>query len=283
MRNRFRVLTVILDASDNGINVMRLGYFRWVIALVLLLTASAPRLQADSKNQVFSDFTTPMPLKRGDVLVLGIVGGWERWDAPRIVRRAALKVREQEFPGVYAETVENHKLELARELLEKALDWNGNGKLDADEKQGARLILYGQSLGGSAAMRMARALHQRGIPVLLVAMIDSYGGGDRTVPPNVQAALNVYQRDHLLIKGEKNLVAEDPTATKILGNHRRHYRGKGGLQLGSVQYEAEAWHRRVFLGSHLKIEYDEEVNRMLQQTILDHIPEDRKPSLRAPQ
>lgn len=233
-------------------------------------------LAADSKNQVFSDFTTPLPLQRGDVLVLGIVGGWERWDAERIVRRAALKVREQEWQGVYAETVENHKMELAWELLERALDWNGNGQLDEDERKGARLIVYGQSLGGSAAMRFARDLKERDIPVLLVVIVDSYGSGDRVVPSNVTAALNIYQRDHLVIRGERKFSAEDPSRTKILGNRRFYYRGKGSRELGSERYRSEAWHRRVFLGSHLKIEYDEEVNELLQKTILSHIPEDRK-------
>lgn len=241
---------------------------------VCLLLATSP-LAADSKNQVFSDFTTPLPLKPGDTLVIGIVGGWERWDAERIVRRAALKVREQQLPGVYAETVENHKIQLALELLEQALDWNGDGELDEDERAGARLILYGQSLGGSASMRLARELKDRGIPVLLVVMIDSYGNGDRLVPSNVRAALNVYQRDHLVIKGERTFEAEDPEKTVILGNERRYYRGKGSEELQNAHYREEAWHRRVFLGSHLKIEYDEEVNQLLQKTILDHIPVDR--------
>lgn len=168
-------------------------------------------------------------------------------------------------------------------MLEKALDWNGNGKLDEDERKGARLIVYGQSLGGSASMRFARALGERGIPVLLVAVIDSYGEGDNLVPPNVRAALNIYQRDHLFIKGERRFVAEDPSRTTILGNYRRYYRWKGGAELGSTEYEAEPWHRRIFVGSHLKIEYDEKVNRLLQQTILDHIPSDCKTRLEASQ
>lgn len=247
----------------------------WTQVLVMFLTAALP-LVADSKNQVFSDFSTPLPLKQGDVLVLGIVGGWERWDAERIVRRAALRVREEGLPGVYAETVENHKIDLAWELLERALDWNKDGELDAQERAGARLIIYGQSLGGSATMRFARELKERQIPVLLAVMIDSYGSGDQLVPDNVAAALNVYQRDHLVIRGEKSFHAEDPSKTKILGNIRLHYRGKGGKELGSERYEEEAWHRRVFLGSHLKIEYDEKVNQLLQQTILDHIPADRR-------
>jgi hypothetical protein len=246
------------------------------IAFTLTSLLLATLAFADSKNQEFSDFTTPLPLKPGDVLVLGIVGGWERWDAERIVRRTALHVREQNWPGVYAETVENHKLDLGRELIRKALDWNGDGELDEKEREGARLIIYGQSLGGSASMRLATELKEQGIPVLLVVMIDSYGNGDRIVPDNVKAAMNVYQRDHLLIKGEQHLTAEDPDKTAILGNYRRYYRGKDSEDLGNPTYDDETWLRRVFLGSHLKIEYDEEVNGLLKRTILEHIPSDRK-------
>ncbi len=250
---------------------------RWLLSFCLLLAMAAPMMCAGSKHQTFSDFTTPLPLKPGDVLVIGIVGGWERWDAPRIIRRAALHVRNQQWPGVYAETVENHEIGLAWKLLERAFDWNGNGKLDDDERAGVRLIVYGQSLGASASMRFAHDLNKRDIPVLLVAMIDSYGSGDRIVPPNVQAALNIYQREHLFIKGESDMKAADPSKTRILGNYQRYYRFKGGWLLGNMDYEDEAWHRRIFLGSHLKIEYDEEVNRLLQQTILEQIPADRKP------
>ncbi|MCU0229561.1 MAG: hypothetical protein MUF01_18170 [Bryobacterales bacterium] len=248
------------------------------LALTLVLLTAVCIAHAAGKRQSFSDFTTPLPLQPGDVLVLGIVGGWERWDAPRVVRLAALHVREQRWPGVYAETVENHEIGLAWKLVERAFDWNGNGALDADERAGVRLVLYGQSLGGSASMRFARDLAKRDIPVLLVAMIDSYGGGDRVVPPNVQAALNIYQRDHLFIKGENKISAQYPAKTRILGNHRRHYRFKGGLLLGNMDYEKEPLAHRVFLGSHLKIEYDEVVNQMLRQAILDAIPEDRKPA-----
>lgn len=251
----------------------RANLFLVAVFLCLILAGAA---RASSKNQEFSDFTTPLPLKPGDVLVLGVVGGWERWDAPRIVRNTAIAVRQKNYPGVYAETVENHKMELGWQLLEKALDWNRSGVLDEDEKHGARLIVYGQSLGGSASVRMARELGQRGIPVLLLISIDSYGKGDELVPPNVRAALNIYQRDHLLIKGENDFRAADPEKTKILGNLRLRLRGKGADALGDPRYREEGWLRRTFLGSHLKIEYDRRVQDLILETVLQHIPEDRK-------
>ena len=97
---------------------------RLLCALVLAASAFA-----DSRNQVFSDFTTPLPLRPGEILVLGIVGGWERWDAPqRAVRRTALELRDMRLPGVCVETVENHKLELARELVTKAFDFDKSAR-----------------------------------------------------------------------------------------------------------------------------------------------------------
>lgn len=247
-----------------------------LLGVLLLCLVAAPPLGASSKYQEFSDFTTPLPIAEGDVLVLGIVGGWERWDRERIVRRLALDVRELGYAGVYAETVENHRMELARELFLKSMDRDGDGKLDAGEKAGVRLILYGQSLGASAAVRYARELGEQGIPVLLLVTIDSYGSGDNLVSPNVAAALNVYQRDHLFIKGEGNFVAEDPSRTKILGNFRLRYRGKGVDDLGVQDYAEEPWIRRVFIGSHLKIEYDQRVRNMVREAIFNHIPEDRR-------
>jgi pimeloyl-ACP methyl ester carboxylesterase len=247
-----------------------------LLGLLLVWLSAVSSLNASSKYQEFSDFTTPLPMAEGDVLVLGIVGGWERWDRERIVRRLALDVRELGYAGVYAETVENHRMELARELLTKTHDRNGDGTLDAQEKAGARIILYGQSLGGSAAVRYARELGEQGIQVLLLVSIDSYGDGDNLVPPNVAAALNVYQRDHLFIKGEGNFAAEDPSRTKILGNYRLRYRGKGVDDLGVQDYAEEPWIRRVFIGSHLKIEYDQRVRNMVREAIFSHIPEDRR-------
>ncbi|MCZ2155171.1 MAG: hypothetical protein LC114_14935 [Bryobacterales bacterium] len=231
---------------------------------------------ASSKYQEFSDFTTPLPLKKGDVLVLGIVGGWERWDRERIVRSIALDVRAKHYAGVYAETVENHRMGLARELVKKALDTNGDGKLDATERAEARLILYGQSLGGSAAVRYARELGKQGIPVLLLVAIDSYGRGASRISPNVAAALNLYQRDHLFLNGERHFRAEDPSRTKILGNYRFYYRGKDAEDLGVVDYAEEPWIRRAAIGSHLKMEYDKQVRKIVRDAVMNAIPADRR-------
>lgn len=218
---------------------------------VFLLAATLA--QADSVNQVFSDFTTPLPLKPGDTLVLGIVGGWERWDAEqRIVRRIALKLRDHKLPNVYVETVENHKLELAKELIDKAFP-----------KGNHRLMIYGQSLGGAATLELCHWLNERQIPVELAITMDSISMKRAKVPPNVKRAANLYQRDLGFIRGHGKIEAEDPTKTKILANIRYQYpRNK------EVNLYTEPWIRRTFMASHLKFEYDPAVWAKTEELLL---------------
>ena len=211
-------------------------------------------LLADSKNQVFADFSTPLPLPRGSTLVLGIVGGWERWDAEqRIIRRIALQVRERQLPGVWVETVENHKMELAEELVRKAFP----------DPAAADLLMFGQSLGGAAAVRFARRLQELGYPVRRLVIIDSIGRGGRMVPANVAAAVNLYQRDSFWpVRGRKRIIAEDPARTRILGNHRFRYHGR------KITMPDETWLRRTFLRGHLRMEYDPEVWSFVERNLL---------------
>ena len=222
-------------------------------AFVLVSSAFDESLLADSKNQVFSDFTLALPLKPGDTLILGIVGGWERWDAPqRAVRRTALELRSMAIPGVWVETVENHKLYLAEQLVQQAFDFDRSGQLDEGERDAARLVVYGQSLGGRATLRLCRWLDERGIKVRLAVIVDSYGRDPYTVPPNVALAANFYQRDLGVVKGAPKISPEDPQRSHILGNWRYRYRGH------KVAMPGEPWIRRWFMGSHLKMEYDAE-------------------------
>lgn len=208
---------------------------------------------ADSKNQVFSDFTMPLPVKQGETLVLGIVGGWERWDAPqRAVRRTALEIRDLHLPGVWVENVENHKLYLGRELVQKAFDFDKSGELNQKEKGAARLLIYGQSLGGSAALQFCRWLNEQGMKVILAVVIDSYGRDPYTVPPNVAVAANLFQHDFGVVRGAPKIVAEDPAQTKILGNWQYIYTDR------DIPMPGEPGIRRWFMGSHLKMEYDPE-------------------------
>jgi hypothetical protein len=237
-----------------------------VLFLALGLWAALP-VAGSSRYQEFSDFTTPLPLPEDGTLVVGIVGGWERWDAPqRIVRRIALRLRARGMPNVWIETVENHRIELAHQLIEKAFDRDRDGRIGPAERDRARLILYGQSLGGSASVRLARDLHVRhALPVRLLVVIDGIGHGAGVVPPNVRAAANLYQRESWPVNGQPEIRAEDPSRTRILGNHRFSYDGK------HIDTSEDAWIRRVFMRGHIKMEFDPEVWARVESYVVEAI------------
>jgi pimeloyl-ACP methyl ester carboxylesterase len=177
---------------------------------------------APCQGQSFSDFTAPLPLGPGSTLVIGFLGGWERWDDPnRGVRKLAIELRG--LRGVYAETVSNHRQGLALALIQAAFGWNHNGHLDPDERAGARIILYGQSLGAAAAVKLARKLQALDIPVLLIVQIDSVGRNDAVIPANVAAAANLFQHDGPPIMGRTRIRVEDPSRTRILEKFQYRY------------------------------------------------------------
>lgn len=170
------------------------------------------------------DITTPVPLPPGSLLVVGFLGAWESWDNDkRSVRRLAMELRERNMPGVYVETAGNHSRRTMLKFIREALDTNRNRKLEKEEARAAQIILYGQSFGGAAAVKLARELNRLGVPVRLTVQVDSVGRDDDRIPPNVARALNLYQRDPGPVWGENNIRAMDPSRTKILGNVRFSY------------------------------------------------------------
>ena len=227
---------------------------------MLALVVCCPMLGA----QRLQDLAAPTPIPPGSTLVLGFLGGFERWnDEHRSIRQLTLKLRRQ--PGVYAESISNHNRAVALELIRRALDTNQDGSLDPAERARARIILYGQSWGGAAAIATARDLEHLGIPVLLTVQVDSVGVHDRVVPANVQAAANFYQHDPLTVQGQTTIRAADPTRTRILGNFRSSYIRR------SVDESNASWARRTLGGSHAKMELDPEIWSQVERYIDDGI------------
>jgi hypothetical protein len=205
-----------------------------------------------------SDFDTPRPLKPGEMLVVGFLGGWERWNDPRRgVRRTVLSLRG--IPGIRAESVENHKRHRALRLIVDAFDRDRNGRLDPPERRSASVILFGQSLGGAAVVRTARELDRMGIRVLLTIQVDSVGPAGSVIPPNVAEAVNFFQRESWPLVGEKAIRAADPARTSILGNFEYSYKN------AKVYFPTEPW--RVLGGSHAKMEQDPELWLSVQRLI----------------
>lgn len=194
---------------------------RGAVAILLLsgMSQAAPRGRFER-----SDWSAPVPLPRGSMVVVGFLGGWERWnDERRGVRKLALRLREPALPGVYVETAGNRDRKLVRRILLESLDRDRDGRLSREETESVAFVFYGQSFGAAAAVYLARDLEKRGVPVRLTVQVDSVGRRDHLIPANVARALNLYQRDPGPIRGEPAIRAADPARTQILGNLRFTY------------------------------------------------------------
>ncbi len=230
--------------------------------LSLLVAAGGVLVRA----QRYEDFTTSTPLKEGGVLIIGFMGGRETWDNhQRGVRKLALRLRSMNLPGVHVETVENKKRRLAVELIRNAFDRDRDGRLDERERASARVIVYGQSFSGAAVVTFAQQLKQMDVPVLLTLQVDSVGRGDKVIPSNVARAANLFQRDGLFIKGEREIRPEDPSRTTIIGNFKFNYGGK------KVDLSEVSWLKRLFQTAHTKMDHDPKVWALAERTILDVI------------
>lgn len=228
---------------------------------VLAAVLCCPMLWA----QQLSDLSAPTPIPPGSTLVIGFLGGFEHWnDNHRSVRQLTLKLRER--PHVYAESFSNWHRTVALEFIRGALDTNQDGNLDPEERAHARVILFGQSLGGAAALATARDLDQLGVPVLLTVQIDSVGLHDQLVPSNVRAAANFYQHDPLTIQGRTHIQAADPSRTRILANSGSSYIFR------SINSADVSWARRTLGGSHAKMELDPKIWNHVERLIVDAMP-----------
>jgi hypothetical protein len=218
------------------------------------------------RGQRYHHFTTPTPLAENRTLILGFLGGREPWDNPRRnVRRLALKLRAAYPDTVSVETVENKKRHLALELIRRAFDRNRDGRLDDEERAAVRLILYGQSFGGAAVVKLARQLDEIGVPVLLTVQVDSVGRDDAVIPPNVKRAANLFQRNGWPIRGEPEIRAADPSRTVIIGNFEFDYRDK------QIDLSEVSWLKRAFRVAHTKMDFDPAVWAKVEELIVREV------------
>ncbi|MCL5289178.1 MAG: hypothetical protein M1453_14430 [Acidobacteria bacterium] len=243
----------------------------WIVLLVIFASTAAKVGPTALSPQKFSDFTTSTPIPEGDTLVIGFLGGWEKWNEPkRGVRKFAMRLRAKNLPGVHIETAENHRREIALELVKKAFDRDADGTLSEAEAASARLIVFGQSFGGAAVNKLCKELKPLGVPVLLAVQIDSVGVDDAEVPSNVRRAANFFQRDdYFFIRGERQLRAEDATRTEILGNYRLKYRGK------KIDLSDGRWYQKIFRNAHVKMEQDPDLWAKVEELILAQIQEQK--------
>jgi hypothetical protein len=149
------------------------------------------------------------------------------------------------------------------QLIRTAFDHDSNGSLDERERALARIILYGQSFGGAAVVKLARQLKRVDVPVLLTVQVDSIGRGDKVIPSNVAFSANLFQRDGLIIKGEREIRPEDLKKTTIIGNFKFDYSGK------KIDLSEVSWLKRLFQAAHTKMDHDPEVWAVVESCILN--------------
>ena len=202
-------------------------------------------------------------------IVIGFVGAFTHYNNPAhgIVMIAA-RLRKDCPSGVYIRVFENrHRKEAHAEIL-RLLDTNHDGKLSDEEKQNARIIIYGHSWGGSEAVTLARKLQKDGIRVLLTIQIDSIakiGENDSVIPANVAQAVNFYQT-HGLLHGRRLIRAADPSRTQIIGNYRVDYRSH------PIHCTGYPWFARAFGHSHIEIDCDPALVNRLESLIRSKLP-----------
>lgn len=222
---------------------------RACIVSVIFLLGVPLRAHTTQPNSARSDLSPRTP-----AIVIGFVGGFVRRDnSVHSEVQLAEQLRRSYPAGVDAEVFENRHAKQARRRILALLTAGSRGVLSNDEKRDARIVLYGHSWGGAAVVRLARALQKDGIPVLLTVQVDAiskYCRGDiSTIPSNVAEAANFYQT-HGLIHGVRQIRAQDPSTTRILGNFRFDYTHS---KLRCSKYP---WWDRYLMKAHTQIECD---------------------------
>ncbi len=177
------------------------------------------------------DITVARPVPDGSCIVVGFLGGRDRWDDERQgVRKLALELGDPAATR-FVETFKNRRRDVAERFVVAALDRNRDGRVDAGERQRGRLVVYGQSFGGAAVVKFTRQLDRIQIPIDLTIQLDSVGREDGEIPSNVSYALNLYQSDGWFIRGEQPIRAADSSKTTILGNWRYRYDEPPGSEI----------------------------------------------------
>jgi len=226
-------------------------------SFICLLTAGCSGIE-------MRDLVTPRPVPAQSCVVVGFLGGRGRWDdETREVRRAALRLRSPER-SIHVETFENRRRDVAERFVIEALDRDGSGEVEPNELRSSRLVVYGLSFGGAAVVKFARQLEPRGIPVALTVQIDSVGRGDGRIPSNVEQALNLYQDNGWLIRGEHPVRADAPERTRLLGNVRFDYNQPPGSE---ISLEGVPWWALVFRVAHARMTRDPAVWSLVEQTV----------------
>lgn len=237
--------------------------------LVLCFALAVPAVAANGAME-------SQPPSKVNCILVGFAGGFVRHNNEHHGPvQLAQRLRRESPAGTYVEVFENRRRKKAYKTVLRLLDSNHDGNLSEEEKNQARIILFGHSWGASAVVLLARELDQVGVPVLLTVQVDSVAKPwqrDQVIPDNVTAAVNFYQ-SHGLIHGRSEITAEDETKTQILGNYRFDYRQH------PVQCQATSWFDRTFTPSHMQSQCDPHIWNQVEDMVRERI--EPAPSLAA--
>ena len=244
---------------------LRSGCARVVIALVCAVVFLTAGYGAGSGITAGPSSSVVPP-----TFVFAFVGGFvHRDDARHAEVRLIQRLREQYPKDVESLVFENRRYRDAYRMIRERLDVDHDGKLSDEEKQRARILLFGHSWGASAAVSLARNLERDGIPVLLTAQVDSVakrGQNDAVIPANVREAVNFYQTAGL-VHGRVKITAADPRRTKILGNFHLSYNQP---LVGCRDYP---WYDLFFTRPHTAIECDPNVWSQIESLVRNQLPD----------
>src|SRR5215470_8338786 len=201
--------------------------------------------------------------------VFAFVGGFVHADDTRHTEvRLIQRLREEHPNEIEGHVFRNRCHGEAYKLIRERLDANHDGALSVEEKQSARILLFGHSWGASATVFLARRLERDGIPVLLTAQVDSItkiGQHDSVIPSNVREAVNFYQTRGWL-HGQAKIKAADPSRTKILGNFKLSYDRQ------PAECNAYPWYDLLFTRPHTEIECDPRVWSEIEKLVRRQLP-----------
>ncbi len=256
-----------------------------VSSLLTLSAALPPELQAKplqaaccpsevhSTSLPNSSEAASSPLKTdGRLIVIGFMGGHIKGDNFVHTEARLAKELRQRYPlAVHSAVFANHDGHIALRAVLQLLDSNKDGRLSNQEKEAARIVIYGHSWGASETIALARRLNELSIPVLLTIQVDSVqksNQDDAFIPPNVNEAINFYQSEGLL-HGRKLITAMDPKKTTILGNYESSYKGN------PVSCAGYPWFARTFMKPHIEIENDPSVWSKIEELIQTKVLENQ--------
>ena len=236
-----------------------------VCACSFLLSIVLAPSQADSPPPITAAEAPATP----PVIVIGFIGGYIRHDdLVHSEVQLAARLRAEYPSGVYVQAFENHRGNRAYREIQRLLDVDHDGTLSVQERQNARIIIYGHSWGASETVRLAQKLEKEDVPVLLTIQVDSVskmGENDGVIPANVTRAANFYQPNGL-VHGRSEIRAADPARTEIIGNFRFDYKAN------PIRCrERYPWFDRVFLKTHTEIECDPKVWNQVESLIRSQI------------